>query len=85
MFNVYILQASCDLASFLIQLLTDQQIVECEKCVTIMMHALETSRHKGVIEAAGAALGKFEEYTNLLNASHLNSLNNSARTPTTVF
>ncbi|KAL4704687.1 hypothetical protein ACJJTC_002162 [Scirpophaga incertulas] len=54
-FNV---KAACDLASFLIQLLEDDQYKECEKCLRILMHVLETSRHKGVIEAAGAALGR---------------------------
>ncbi|XP_026493823.2 uncharacterized protein LOC113399036 [Vanessa tameamea] len=49
-------KASCELASLLIQYYKHDQSV-CEKCLHIITHALETSRHKGAIEAAGTALG----------------------------
>lgn len=55
--NILILfQAACDLASLLI-LYCKEYVEVCEKCLHIIMHVLETSRHKGAIEAAGAALG----------------------------
>ncbi|RVE43796.1 hypothetical protein evm_011567 [Chilo suppressalis] len=62
-FNV---KASCDLASFLIQFLDDQHTDLCEKCLNILMHVLETSRHKGVIEGAGSALGRAIQYLSSL-------------------
>ncbi|XP_050344501.1 uncharacterized protein LOC126769658 [Nymphalis io] len=49
-------KASCELASLLIQYYKLDQSI-CEKCLNIITHALETSRHKGAIEAAGTALG----------------------------
>ncbi|CAH0755070.1 unnamed protein product [Diatraea saccharalis] len=58
-FNV---KVSCDLISFVLQFLDDRQIEECKKCLSILTHVLETSRHKGVIEAAGSALGRAIQY-----------------------
>ncbi|XP_022826541.1 uncharacterized protein LOC111356429 [Spodoptera litura] len=50
-------KASCDLSSLLVQLNVDNDVM-AEKCLNIITHVLETSRHKGAIEAAGASLGK---------------------------
>ncbi|KAJ8719605.1 hypothetical protein PYW08_011780 [Mythimna loreyi] len=50
-------KASCNLASILVQLNKDDATM-CEKYLNIITHVLETSRHKGAIEAAGASLGK---------------------------
>ncbi|KAF9422915.1 hypothetical protein HW555_001458, partial [Spodoptera exigua] len=50
-------KASCDLSSVLVQLNVDDATM-AEKCLNIITHVLETSRHKGAIEAAGASLGK---------------------------
>ncbi|XP_059062028.1 uncharacterized protein LOC131854862 [Achroia grisella] len=50
-------KASCDLASLLIRF-NVEDMGTCEKCLKIIIHALETSRHKGAIEAAGSALGR---------------------------
>lgn len=52
------MQASCDLAALLILHYSDDVVI-CKKCLKIITHVLETSRHKGAIEAAGAALVKF--------------------------
>ncbi|KOB68994.1 putative cell cycle-associated protein [Operophtera brumata] len=46
---------SCQLASLLIQYNTED-VEKCSKCLMIITHVLETSRHKGAIEAAGVAL-----------------------------
>ncbi|XP_047028092.1 uncharacterized protein LOC124636193 [Helicoverpa zea] len=54
-------KASSDLASILVQLNENDASV-CEKCLNIITHVLETSRHKGAIEAAGASLGKAIQY-----------------------
>ncbi|XP_032518416.2 uncharacterized protein LOC116770886 [Danaus plexippus] len=54
-------KAACDLASLLI-LYCKEYVEVCEKCLHIIMHVLETSRHKGAIEAAGAALGQGINY-----------------------
>lgn len=53
-----ILQASCDLASLLVQFNKDD-FETCRKCLELITHVLESSRHKGAIEAAGAALGRY--------------------------
>ncbi|CAG9583198.1 unnamed protein product [Danaus chrysippus] len=54
-------KAACDLASLLI-LYCKEYVAVCEKCLHIIMLVLETSRHKGAIEAAGAALGQGINY-----------------------
>ncbi|XP_052750366.1 uncharacterized protein LOC113514833 [Galleria mellonella] len=54
-------KACCDLASLLIRF-NEKDIGICEKCLKIIIHVLETSRHKGAIEAAGAALGRAIQY-----------------------
>lgn len=52
------LQSSCQLASVLVQYNTND-VEKCSMCLMIITHVLETSRHKGAIEAAGVALGKY--------------------------
>lgn len=52
------MQASCDLASLLVQFNKDD-FETCRKCLELITHVLESSRHKGAIEAAGAALGRY--------------------------
>ncbi|KAJ0176128.1 hypothetical protein K1T71_008302 [Dendrolimus kikuchii] len=51
-------KASCDLAAVLVQYYTDNNNYVCKKCLNLITYVLETSRHKGVIEAAGTALGR---------------------------
>ncbi|KAM3956384.1 tRNA (32-2'-O)-methyltransferase regulator THADA-like [Aphomia sociella] len=58
-------KASCDLASLLIRF-NQEDSQTCEKCLKIIIHVLETSRHKGAIEAAGAALGRAIQYLTTL-------------------
>ncbi|XP_037873128.1 uncharacterized protein LOC101745429 isoform X2 [Bombyx mori] len=67
-------KASCDLASLLVQFNKDD-FETCRKCLELITHVLESSRHKGAIEAAGAALGKviqcltsLPEESNILNS-----------------
>ncbi|XP_037301935.1 uncharacterized protein LOC115442643 [Manduca sexta] len=50
-------KACCDLTSLLIRYNSEDMAV-CEKSLNILTHVLETSRHKGAIESAGAALGQ---------------------------
>ncbi|CAH0727014.1 unnamed protein product, partial [Brenthis ino] len=50
-------KASCELASILIQNYKNDPDI-CKKCLNIITHVLETSRHKGAIEAAGCTLGQ---------------------------
>ncbi|XP_045773982.1 uncharacterized protein C1494.07-like isoform X1 [Maniola jurtina] len=54
-------KASCELAAIIIQQ-NKENIKVCEESLTIIAHVLETSRHKGAIEAAGAALGQGIRY-----------------------
>ncbi|XP_038212550.1 uncharacterized protein LOC119832835 [Zerene cesonia] len=58
-------KASCELASLLLAYNIEDEGT-CEKCLNIITHVLETCRHKGAIEAAGATLGK--------SIQHLSSL-----------
>ncbi|KAJ8720226.1 hypothetical protein PYW07_012269 [Mythimna separata] len=71
-------KASCNLASILVQLNKDDAGL-CEKCLNIITHVLETSRHKGVIEAAGASLGKGIKFLTSLPQE-----NNSSEVPNTL-
>ena len=50
------MQASCELAGILIQSYENDTEI-CGKCLNIICDVLETSRHKGAIEAAGYTLG----------------------------
>ncbi|XP_052742126.1 uncharacterized protein LOC112044026 isoform X1 [Bicyclus anynana] len=54
-------KASCELAAILIQYNKDDAQL-CEESLNIIAHVLETSRHKGAIEAAGTALGQGIRY-----------------------
>ncbi|XP_028157877.1 uncharacterized protein LOC114351038 [Ostrinia furnacalis] len=68
-------KASCDLASYLTQLFRNEDAAACGRCLTIITHVLETSRHKGAIEAAGAALGRaIQNLTSLPEDSALSLL-----------
>ncbi|XP_063538633.1 uncharacterized protein LOC134747888 isoform X2 [Cydia strobilella] len=53
-------KACCDLASLMIRHCDQVQYIE--KFLTIITRVLESSRHKGAIEAAGAALGQAMQY-----------------------
>ncbi|KAI5646377.1 putative death-receptor fusion protein (DUF2428) domain-containing protein [Phthorimaea operculella] len=60
-------KGACELSSLLIKYQhDDKQAGACEKALDIICHVLETCRHKGAIEAAGAALG--------LSIQHLTSM-----------
>ncbi|XP_041981510.1 uncharacterized protein LOC121734931 [Aricia agestis] len=66
-------KASCDLSSLLIQYFDD--VTACEKCLYTITNVLETSRHKGAIEAAGVAIGNAIRYlTSLPKDSKLSAL-----------
>ncbi|CAH2242671.1 jg8489 [Pararge aegeria aegeria] len=54
-------KASCELAGILIQY-NKQNVELCEESLNIIVNVLETSRHKGAIEAAGASLGQGIRY-----------------------
>ncbi|XP_072945916.1 uncharacterized protein [Epargyreus clarus] len=52
-------KASCELSSILISYFNDDAHKDvCEQCLRIICNVLETSRHKGAIEAGGSALGQ---------------------------
>ncbi|XP_011557425.3 uncharacterized protein LOC105388245 isoform X1 [Plutella xylostella] len=60
-------KACCELSSLIIRYHHEDSHADiCGKSLSIITHVLETSRHKGAIEAAGAALG--------LSIRHLTSL-----------
>ncbi|XP_053608314.1 uncharacterized protein LOC128674057 isoform X1 [Plodia interpunctella] len=66
-------KVSCDLASLLIQFTEDIELIN--KCLNIIARVLETCRHKGAIEAAGAAIGKaIQHLTSLTEHSVLQQL-----------
>ncbi|CAG4945445.1 unnamed protein product [Parnassius apollo] len=52
-------KASCELASLILKYHnSDKHLAICEKSLYVITKVLETSRHKGAIEAAGVALGE---------------------------
>ncbi|CAH4034653.1 unnamed protein product [Pieris brassicae] len=64
---------SCDTSALLIMYVEDENI--CNKCLNVIVHVLETCRHKGAIEAAGSALGKsIQHLTSLPVGSDLSKL-----------
>ncbi|XP_026730249.1 uncharacterized protein LOC113495624 isoform X2 [Trichoplusia ni] len=58
-------KTTCDLASILVQYNVNN-VEMSERCLNIITHVLETSRHKGAIESAGAALGRGIQFLTLL-------------------
>ncbi|KPI92567.1 Thyroid adenoma-associated protein-like [Papilio xuthus] len=68
-------KASCELAALIIKYCnSDTQLDVCEKSLSVITKVLETSRHKGAIEAAGVALG--ESIHCLTSLTSENSLSN---------
>ncbi|XP_047507742.1 uncharacterized protein LOC125051482 isoform X1 [Pieris napi] len=64
---------SSDISALLIMYVEDENI--CNKCLNVIVHVLETCRHKGAIEAAGSALGKsIQHLTSLPVGSNLTKL-----------
>ncbi|CAB3247375.1 unnamed protein product [Arctia plantaginis] len=70
-------KASCDLAAILIRYNVDDAIM-CQRCLNIITRVLETSRHKGAIEAAGTALGKGMNYLTSLPEKKIGDSNPSS-------
>ncbi|CAH0625441.1 unnamed protein product [Chrysodeixis includens] len=62
-------KTTCDLASILVQYNVND-VEMSERCLNIITHVLETSRHKGAIESAGAALGRGIQYLTLLPSAN---------------
>ncbi|XP_060804249.1 uncharacterized protein LOC106135725 [Amyelois transitella] len=66
-------KVSCDLASQLVQFTEDVELID--RCLKIITRVLETCRHKGAIEAAGAAIGRSIHYlTSLPDESSISQL-----------
>ncbi|CAG4952718.1 unnamed protein product [Colias eurytheme] len=62
-------KTSCELASLLLAYSIEDE-GNCEKCLNIITHVLETCRHKGAIEAAGATLGKSIQHLSSLSPKY---------------
>ncbi|KAJ2951834.1 hypothetical protein O0L34_g13997 [Tuta absoluta] len=69
-------KGACELSSLLIKYQhDDNQIGACEKALDIICNVLETCRHKGAIESAGAALGQsIQHLTSLPEKTELSKL-----------
>ncbi|XP_045536916.1 uncharacterized protein LOC106710678 [Papilio machaon] len=69
-------KASCELAALIIKYCnSDTELDICEKSLFVITKVLETSRHKGAIEAAGVALGEgIQCLTSLPSENRLSNL-----------
>ncbi|CAK1582803.1 unnamed protein product [Parnassius mnemosyne] len=69
-------KASCQLASLILKYHnSDMHLAICEKSLHVITKVLETSRHKGAIEAAGVALGEaIQNLTSLPSEYQLSEL-----------